>query len=113
MPGVRLDAVCDALADQRRRAVCRYVAATDRDAVALDELAGRIDPAVRDGGPSLRSKPEYDPRTRLHHVDLPKLADADVVEYEPNRRVATAGPALSIATDLVRAVDDDSGQKWP
>lgn len=105
MPKFDLDAVCDALAGRRRRAVCRYVATTDRDALALDELAGHVEPDVPDGDSRQRPGDDAEARTRLHHVGLPKLADADVIEYHPKRGIVTEGPALSLAADLIRAVE--------
>lgn len=106
MPEPRLDTVCDALAAQKRRDVCRYVAATDRDVVTLDDLAGYVESEVRDSGsPSGTTDSGRETRTRLHHVELPKLADAGVIEYEPGRRVVTEGPALPIAADLVRNLE--------
>lgn len=113
----RLETVFDALAARDRRAVCGYVAATDADGVALDELAEHVASEVGDGDPRSHStasarrsgsETERETKTRLHHVGLPKLAAADVIGYDPERREVTAGPALSIAVDLVRAAEGDS-----
>lgn len=70
----RIDAVFDALADDHRRELLAYL--RDASEASVEELASIIDgqaDGVRRGD---------DLAVRLHHVHLPKLADADLVEYD-------------------------------
>lgn len=69
-----------------RRAVLRYLASVAESTgteppvtVSVDELAERIAGAL-DGDSADRSVEEL--RISLHHCHLPKLADADVIEYD-------------------------------
>lgn len=74
------DAVVASLADPRRRAVLSVLA--DRDTpLSRAELAREV--LARD--PDLD---EEEVRVSLHHVHLPKLADAGVITYDASARVA-------------------------
>lgn len=70
-----IDAVFDALADGHRRKLLAHL--RDASEASVEELASVIDgqaDGVRRG--------DHDLAVRLHHVHLPKLADADLVEYD-------------------------------
>jgi len=100
----RSPAVFEALAAPRRRTVCRYVAATDDTVVILRELATYALTDERNERDRSVADREADRRilVELHHRHLPKLADADVLQYDADQKLVRAGPNLSIADELVR-----------
>lgn len=70
----------DALAHERRRSVCEVLAAADREFLPLDALSERVAGRHHDGADA-----PTDPRTvriELHHVHLPKLDEAELLEYD-------------------------------
>lgn len=81
------------LRDQCRRTCVRALAARD-GAVALDELAEVV--AGREGGPASTETA----RTELHHVHLPKLARAGIVDYDTARHVVEPIQVATLASLL-------------
>ena len=71
----------DILSDRRRREILS-VLAESRGQLELEELAGLLTPEERED--SVEEDDEM--RISLHHVHLPKLANAGIVEYDPERR---------------------------
>lgn len=73
-----IDDLLTSLADWRRRAVLRHLAARD-DAgpVVIEAVAAAVAPDAAD---------EERLRVRLHHRHLPALDDAGLVEYDPASR---------------------------
>ena len=45
-------------------------------------------------------------RARLHHINLPKLVDAGLVDWDPRDDVIVRGPAFDGIVPLLEAVDD-------
>ena len=83
-----IDPLLEVLADHRRRAVLRYLRGV-RGEVEIATLAEGVRTA--DGDP-----PRDRIALRLHHVHLPKLASAGLVDYDRERRCvafADHGPA--------------------
>lgn len=93
-----IDATFDVLSDRHRRHILKSVLDHGQE-IALSELAENI--AARDTGPP---RSEVSPRVSensmevpedkvqeftasLHHVHIPKLADAGVVEYDTDRDI--------------------------
>lgn len=64
------------LADQRRRTVLYALADRNGDVISLDELADLI------SGYDLEFEDEERTRLILHHRDLPKLEEANLLEYD-------------------------------
>lgn len=91
-----VDAVMDLLTDERRRHVLECL--RDRDvAITLPDLAQDV--AVRESAePRTAIEPETirTVATSLHHLHVPKLAAAGVVEYDPDRKLVAANPDESI-----------------
>ncbi|QCS42539.1 hypothetical protein [Natrinema versiforme] len=105
-----VDTAMDLLADHRRRAVLQYLAETDGSA-ALTELAVEIaaqeagaEPnAISDHG-DVSARDRRAVRISLHHTHIPKLANADVVDYETETETVTLrdrGRALLSRQDAV------------
>lgn len=79
-----VDAIFDALADERRRSVLGLVLGRS-GATTLDELAdhllaaGHVTPGATDANERDRL------RCRLYHADLPTLQEAGIVEFDRTR----------------------------
>lgn len=98
------DTVCTLLSDRHRRYVVDFLA--DRESsIALDELAAAV--AARaietesDGVPPERTETVA---TTLHHAHLPKLAAADVVDYDTETNTVTP-TGTEILTPFLERVD--------
>ena len=87
--------VAGALASERRRAVLRHLQTTDGEA-SLVELGSAVFATERsvDASPACRRRVELS----LHHVHLPKLEDAGVLDYDRSEKTARlragVGPLL-------------------
>ena len=94
-----VSAAFDLLSDARRRGV---LYAVGRDgAVTVEALAERIAAWERDGPDA--SAPDADEvRASLHHVHLPKLDDANAIDYDPERGTVERADR---AADLDRYLD--------
>ena len=91
-PAIPLDTLFALLATRQRRRVL-YVLRREQT-VAVDELAERIlRRHDRSAGPSARER-RHEIETILHHQDIPKLRDADVVDYDPDRERVSATDRL-------------------
>ena len=79
------DTVVAALADHRRRAVLTYFQQAQSGDATVEELASSL--AERDDGQS-STPPDTEGRNiriSLHHTHLPKLADANLISYDPDQ----------------------------
>jgi hypothetical protein len=81
-----LDDYLRLLADERNRRLLR----------SLDESDDPVSTASDD--PQVRA--------RLHHVHLPKLVEAGLVDWDPRNDVIVRGPAFDEIVPLLEAVDD-------
>lgn len=93
-----LNAVFDALAEDRRRTVLD-VLSHQLDRIHVETLARELEARERDVAESEVSEASVERAlTRLRHVDLPHLAEAGLVEHDPEAgTVAYAGhPALRV-----------------
>jgi hypothetical protein len=45
-------------------------------------------------------------RARLHHIHLPKLVDAGLVDWDPRGDIVVRGPAFDEIVPLLEAIDD-------
>lgn len=103
--------VRDVLSDPQCRTIVSYVSAAD-GTVSLRELADHIADREEGSGPTRTSPPSKKLLGKLHHVQLPKVDGAGLVEYAPGKqRVAYAGEWVLAEPDGIdELVDDDSTQ---
>lgn len=102
------DQLIPALADPRRRRICTYVAVADDPVVAFEELVSAVvdgAPGPPTAGDASRSRTA----TRLHHVHLPLLDDAEIVDYDAGERSVAIGSAFPVAIELLERIADAPG----
>ncbi|MFB6303982.1 MAG: hypothetical protein ABEH47_02350 [Haloferacaceae archaeon] len=87
------------LADARRRRILHRIAET-ADGTTLDRLANDLE---RTG--DANRKPDA-VRIELHHVHLPKLRDANVIEYDAARGTVRRGRHFRDVLSLLRAIEN-------
>lgn len=77
-----LDLVADLLADERRRHVLYLL--REHESISLDDLADVLTGwlAVRNGDAGATPQDRDRTHIRLYHVDLPKLREAGLVEFD-------------------------------
>lgn len=81
-----IDTTLRALADEQRRLVIRYLRETPGGITSYDELQSHL---------TSQSSAEFTPREaaiRLHHVLLPALADAGIIEHDPQSETVRYQP---------------------
>lgn len=88
----------EALSDPNRREVVRTLRRTSDSAASLEELADAVRSRQHDG----TRVDEIE--LRLHHVDLPKLNEADFVDYDPRSKTARYR-SHALAEDILTAFD--------
>lgn len=100
--GRRLDDIFGALSDARRRLVLQYFRTCPDDVATVTDLADYVAKQTEDD--DFRTV-----RVALHHKDIPRLVDADLVEYDSQTEtVEFVGPAF-VFTVLNRANDRTDG----
>lgn len=105
--GRRLDDLFDVLADARRRRVLQYFRTCSDDVATVTDLADYV--ARQTEGDDFRTV-----SVALHHKDVPKLVEADLVEYDrQTETVRFVGPEF-VYTVLDRAngrTDEDDVER--
>lgn len=97
--------VAAVLARPRRREVVSVLADTDRHySLSLEELAAELRERGWRPRATKRRKGEPGLLGTLHHVDLPKLADVGLIEYDPDERILVRNRFPDV---LVRQLDLD------
>ncbi|SNZ15815.1 hypothetical protein SAMN06269185_2607 [Natronoarchaeum philippinense] len=76
------DLILEALANERRRRICKVLANTDRTALGVDRIAHRLATREEDSTTRSISKHAETLVVELHHVHLPKLDGAGIVEFD-------------------------------
>ncbi|RKD95259.1 DUF7344 domain-containing protein [Halopiger aswanensis] len=101
MQPAMVDRVYDLLSDRRRRHLLYLL--LDGDRLPVDEIALRL--AAWEGETPLPAV-EDDRRRRiataLRHNHLPRLADHDVIEYDPDGETVAPGPDFDAVESVVR-----------
>lgn len=105
------DALLALLIEARRRYVLSYLTDRPDDPVDVDDLEAAIlaQEQPRPGRVSHRDRVRID----LHHVHLPKLADAGVIEYDPvDSSVQYTGPdELADLLEATATLEADEDQE--
>ncbi|WP_135830388.1 DUF7344 domain-containing protein [Halorussus halobius] len=106
------DATFEVLADERRRLALHYL--RDRGSADVDELATVVSGwtrARRAEAETVTPGEREAVRIDLHHVHLPRLVDAGVVDYDRDAGVARLGePSDLLVTVLDRSLADE--RRW-
>lgn len=112
-----LDVASEGLAHPYRRLVCQYLAGRDDPLVTLVELSEYVSQQQgRSVAPGIESDVSRDVRLHLHHVHLPKLDDADIVEYDAGRQLVERGVAFPGAVAFLWGIteaDECPGEPCP
>jgi len=87
MNTLSLNGVFDLLADDRRRYVWEYLSGRPGNRIPLAELSDRVSSYESDAGTEASPGARHAVRVSLHHVHLPKLADASLLEYDARSNV--------------------------
>lgn len=102
------DRVSRVLADERRRLVLSVVAGAETP-IALECLASLVARREADWG---RAQADYlvdQVHLALYHRDVPKLADAGVIDWDRTRDVVSPGPGFQEALPLAEAIAEAAG----
>lgn len=104
------DAIYRALCAEPRRQICRTMVEGD-GSTTLAALSEEIEIADGSGNePFYEDGRESDPTTvELHHVHLPLLDDAAILEYDSADREVRPGPELQTANNVISAIETDDG----
>jgi len=51
-------------------------------------------------------------KVALHHHHLPKMADTDVIDYDPDAGTITTNDATDVAYDLLKTMESSSYRNW-
>lgn len=100
---ITTETALELLAKQQRRRILRRVADTPGE-TPVDRLSN----GSREGDsprPDDDSSPERG-RIELHHVHLPKLQEADVIEYDADRGVVRRGREFRDVFGLLETIDE-------
>lgn len=102
---VGLDTVCGILANARRRSVLSCLRASDGP-MALADVAEEVAARELDGPTTGDVPQEVVERVYalLHHLHLPKMADAEVVTYDRDGGVVALGENAEQASSLVESL---------
>lgn len=118
--GVSIDILFAIFSDKRRQYVMKRLVDHDR-AMALPDLAEDV--ASAENAPSRTEVPGSEGRhrtdvsknrtqritTSLHHVHLPKMADAGVVEYDPERNTVQASISANLVEHVLALAESSTG----
>ena len=100
---VTLETVFSTLRDPVRRRL--LTALTETDPLPIEEFVRAIDRGESTGR-----------EIRLHHVHLPKLREADIVDWDPDTGVVRRGPRfedVEAVVEVLRANEDALPGGWP
>ena len=100
---IATETALELLTHQQRRQVLRRVADTP-DGTTVDQLTQHLrgpDLLQPDGNGSVEHR-----GIELHHVHLPKLQDANVIEYDTNQGTVHRGAEFQDVLALLEVIDD-------
>ena len=100
---ISTDRALELLVRPQRRQILRGVADT-ADGTTVDQLEEQlavVDPSGPDGADSVAHR-----GLELHHVHLPKLHEADVIEYDANQGTVHRGRQFQDVFALLEVIDE-------
>jgi DNA-binding transcriptional ArsR family regulator len=98
---IATETALELLTNQQRRQILRRVADAP-DGTTVDQLTQHLG-----GADSLRSDGNGSAEgIELHHVHLPKLREASVIEYDTDRGSVRRGREFQAVLGLLKAIDD-------
>ena len=74
----RIDTLLRTIANRYRRQILRHAVSADKDVINHEDV---VDYLI-DCNPELEENDRKRLRTKLHHVALPRLADAGLIDYD-------------------------------
>jgi DNA-binding transcriptional ArsR family regulator len=87
---IAVDTVVSALADERRRTILNALVSAPEETLAYDALVDHVADRLReDGAGRVTDGQRRAVRGTLHHIHLPQLADAELVEHETETEQVT------------------------
>lgn len=98
-------AIFDALADEERRVAVEYLA-METGAVPVDELVGFVEATSVSEVGTLDSRQRTE--IRFHHIHLPKMDAAGLIDYDQDGRTVTPTETVDAALSLVDQATDTS-----
>lgn len=102
-PGLT-DSDVEIVAEAQRRSILRYLSERGDEPVMVHELAIHITDRDSAGGPDYAERVERN-MTALHHVHLPKLDDARLVDYEAREKTVRYSPRDAVE-ELLQIVSE-------
>ncbi|WP_049920792.1 DUF7344 domain-containing protein [Halopiger djelfimassiliensis] len=103
-----IDPVFNALADQQRRRICRYLDERQSPASSDDLVAHLVSDSATRGQPATSSRRRLE--ISLHHTHLPLLDDADIVEYRPAADRLEPDRNLSVAATILETAAEETAE---
>lgn len=94
------DETLSVLSTPCNRDILEYLERTDEDAVSLETLAAHV---ASEAASSDLSCPEQ-AASRLHHLALPRMADAELLNYDGRRHVVSDYRSVARVDDTVDRV---------
>lgn len=97
IPALAPDTIFELLADCYRRAVFDYLEQTANGRASVSDLAAYVSQHACAGNSPSQVE------VHLHHIHLPKIADATLIEYDPERETVQyiGHPLVESCLDLV------------
>ena len=93
------------VADHRRRQILEFLIDSENEAVDVDEVISSISPNRSSPGCTTQRECEQI-RIDVYHRLLPVLADADVVDYDPQRATVRYRPTRTVERILQFVTDE-------
>lgn len=97
----------EVLSKRRRRYALFYLMNTSDSVVELEDLADQIEAWERDADEEVPEDHRKRLRAELYHIDLPRLADAGILEFDPRSRMVRyrGDDAYEAALKLLATMD--------
>lgn len=97
-----LDSVLEILAEERRRLVVRHLRNTSNGVASCEELVDYISTHYSEEQNAENIK------IRLHHIDLPKLDSAGLIEYDSRSNTARyhPHPQVDALVEFIDTIDE-------